>query len=669
MSQIANSDPVTLPAETSPQTSAPTAESTATLKHPLGLYVLFGTEMWERFCYYGMRALLVLFLVEHHGWQPSEANGVFKWYTSLVYLTPLMGGFLADRYLGLRPSIALGGTLMGIGAFLLTQEPLSIFYIGLGLLILGNGFFKPNITTLVGRMYVPGDARRDRAFTIFYMGINLGGLLGPIICGQWLRAHYGFNYGFGATGVAMVFSLLIFVGFRKQVERDVLAAGNTLGKGATVSRESVKARQDQRDEAQPAAKGLTPAIGRAFMMSMGVLFGMLIPVYFIFGFVNGTVPLSGLFMPVAVAVISVLMTVNLLRIKGAARDKSLVIFILFVFQLLFWMAFEQAGNSLTLWAAFHTQRKMAFFNFEPELYQSVNGVFIVIFAPVLAWIWLRLNRVGREPSTPMKMAISMVFIGLSSLAMIGATASENATVSRIPVREVPAGIDLAKFDAGRLSFDAEKHEIVVKGVLPSFVVNDLLKQSSDPKYVESVEAFVRASSSASTEHPVSGKIEGTPADYAPLGAFAAGDATWDSGTLTVKKAIDPPARVALLSEGAPSEWRRALRSLAGESDAARVAGYWLLLSYLLATFGELCISPVGYSMVTKLAPTRFASLFMAVWLLSNSVAQYIGGSIGESWGKVTPTDYFGIFVASSAVGAMLLFLLVRPVRKLMHEVR
>jgi len=685
MSTIAKATPAPLTAQSPAEGSGGSPDGTSSQKHPRGLYVLFGTEMWERFSYYGMRALLVLYLIDHHGWQPSQASSVYKWYTSLVYLSPLIGGFIADRYLGLRLSIVIGATLMGIGQFFLTQEPLSIFYTGIGLLVIGNGFFKPNITTLVGRMYVPGDGRRDGAFTIFYMGINLGGLIAPLVCGQWLRAHYGYHYGFGACGVGMIFSLVTFLVFRKQVERDVLAAGNTLAVGAKIGRESASTakgdaadakggsgkRQHSGDEAKAAAVGLAPMLGRTFSIVTGVLFGVVIPVLFVYRYVQGEVPLTGLFMPVAVAGIAIWMALSLLSIKGASRDKSIVIFILFVFMLLFWMSFEQAGNALNLWAAYHTVRKVVFFDMEAEAYQSLNGVAIVLFAPMFAWLWLRLNRVGREPSTAMKMAISMVLMALSSMAMVGAGVSENGTETRASSEKPPSNLDLSKFDAGRLRFDAGTRELVVRGALASFVVNDLLKQSADPKYVSSVESLVQASDKASAGQPVSAKLEGVPAEYEPLAALAEGQGAWDgaSNTLTVTKPIDPPTRVTLLSEGAPPEWRKPVRELSKKSDVSRVTGFWLLLSYVLATFGELCISPVGLSMVTKLAPTRFASLFMGVWLLSNSVAQYIGGSIGESWGKVTPTNYFSIFVATSMVGAVLLFLLVRPVQRLMHDVR
>src|SRR4029453_15243375 len=177
------------------------------------------TEMWERFSYYGMRALLILYLVDVFAKTPNEASSVYKWYTSLVYLTPLLGGFLADRYLGLRASIITGGVLMAIGPFLMAFNEYTIFLAALAFLIAGNGFFKPNISTLVGKMYHPEDKRKDGAFTIFYLGINLGAGLSPLV-GGWLKDHFvvdgngkghGFHYGFGAAGIGMVIGLVVFL--------------------------------------------------------------------------------------------------------------------------------------------------------------------------------------------------------------------------------------------------------------------------------------------------------------------------------------------------------------------------------------------------------------------------------------------------------------------------
>src|SRR5271157_2102703 len=182
------------------------------LGHPLGLYVLFFTEMWERFSYYGMRALLVLYLVKYLKWSQENASGLYKWYTSLVYLTPLLGGFLADRYLGNKIAVIIGAILMAVGHFLTAFEPLAFFYSALGFLILGNGFFKPNMSTQVGRLYPPNDSRRDGAYTIFYMGINLGAFLSPLACG-WLADNTmgGYHSGFTLAGIGMVAGLVIYL--------------------------------------------------------------------------------------------------------------------------------------------------------------------------------------------------------------------------------------------------------------------------------------------------------------------------------------------------------------------------------------------------------------------------------------------------------------------------
>src|SRR4051812_48356833 len=181
-------------------------------RHPRGLYVLFGAEMWERFSYYGMRALLVLYLTKHLHFERKDALGIYAVYTGLVYLTPLLGGFLADRFLGQRKAILIGGSLMALGHFAMAFEPL--LNLALGLLIVGNGFFKPNISTMVGQLYAKDDPRRDNGYTIFYMGINTGAFLAPLVCGS-LGERVGWHYGFGAAGVGMVLGLVNFLAFQR----------------------------------------------------------------------------------------------------------------------------------------------------------------------------------------------------------------------------------------------------------------------------------------------------------------------------------------------------------------------------------------------------------------------------------------------------------------------
>src|SRR5688572_12799350 len=223
----------------SAQTEEPEVSGKApgVLSHPRGLYFLFTTEMWERFSYYGMRALLVPYMLYYLQFQPAASSSTYKWYTSLVYLTPLLGGFLADRFLGLRMSILIGGVLMAMGQFLLSVESMPAFYLALALLIAGNGFFKPNISTMVGQMYKPGDARRDGAFTIFYMGINLGAFLAPLVCGT-LRQVKGPHWGFAAAGVGMILGIIVFLAGQRRVLADVEAAGNQLKSAAAAAKEA-----------------------------------------------------------------------------------------------------------------------------------------------------------------------------------------------------------------------------------------------------------------------------------------------------------------------------------------------------------------------------------------------------------------------------------------------
>jgi POT family proton-dependent oligopeptide transporter len=671
--------------------------------HPLGLYFLFGTEMWERFSYYGMRALLVLYMIKIHGWQPQDSSSVYKWYTSLVYLTPLLGGFLADRYLGLRTAIIVGGILMAVGHFLMAFEPLPMFYAALAFLIAGNGFFKPNISTLVGKMYRKGDPRRDGGFTIFYMGINLGAFMAPLICGQWLRASYGFHYGFGAAGVGMVIGLVTFLVGQKWIRKAVSEAGNTMEidrpivvPGAPPEAPRLHPLDRPEDNVPPHLLGdhhgggilprernytrtaedetLPPATGSAGIVAKVMPFLMLaiavvVPVRCIYVLATGHDSLKGVFMPIAFSLISGLMGYVLLTIKGAARDKSIVIFVLFFFVVLFWMAFEQAGNALNLWAEFFTQRKLAFFNMEAEAYQSINAIGIVILGPLFAWMWLRLARSGREPSTPLKMAIAMVFVALSFVAMAGAAVFENQGETRVHLAKTALvkSIDITKLDAGRLSYDEAREELVVRGVLASYVVNDVLTKAAAPEYLTSVERLVEETQSAKTTFPYVGKLERVPEGADPSKLDEKLHAKWEDGRLLVTEPVDAANKTKLLGLGAPPEWRQAFETLREKSDSSRVTGFWLFLSYLLATIGELCLSPVGLSMVTKLAPARFASLFMGVWMLASSVAQYAGGSIGESWGQITPSTYFNLFVLSSAIGAVILVVLVYPLKRLMHN--
>ncbi len=642
-------------------------------KHPRGLYVLFVTEAAERFSYYGMRALLVLYLITELAWQPSRASGVYKWYTSLVYLTPLIGGFIADRKLGLRLSIITGGVLMAIGHFLMAFKALPMFYAALAFLIAGNGFFKPNISTLVGKLYKKDDARRDGAFTIFYMGINLGAGLAPWICGEWLRKHYGFHYGFAAAGIVMAASLVVFLLGQKQILKDVAAAGNDLTVGKK-SDEGVKASASEPDEAEPGLGGVAGVLARVYPMLL-IGLSIAVPALFVVRLVRGQAQLLDVLMPALFSGIGGWMGFTLMRIKGAARDKSTVIFVLFCFVVLFWMAFEQAGNALNIWAEVNTDRRLtSTYEYSAEIWQSANAVMIVGFAPLFAMLWTYLIRKKIVVSTPAKMFIAMTFMALSFLAMVGGAIAENRVVSTVELQALPASVkNLGELDAGRMSFDANTHELSVRGVLAPFSVTDALEKTLDPAFKATLDTLEKKTKDATKNAPATFTLTPLPPNFVwPFDAKAAEEVgvAWNGETksITFTAKLDDKAKAALVAAAADPVWRDTLQSLAKQSEKARVGGFWLLLSYLLATLGELCLSPVGLSMVTKLAPARFASVFMGVWLLSSSVAQYVGGSLGEQWGEIPPTDYFWIFVGTSLVGAVVLFVLIRPVRQLMHKV-
>ncbi len=669
-------------------------------KHPRALYFLFGAEMWERFSYYGMRALLVLYLVEHHGWQPHDSSTVYKWYTSLVYLTPLIGGFLADQFLGLRASIVIGGLLMALGHFLMAFEPIPIFYVALACLVAGNGFFKPNMSTLVGKMYKKDDPRRDGAFTIFYMGINVGAGISPIWCAAVREKFGSFHYGFALAGIGMLLGLINFLIGQRTVVRAVSAAGNDLRTMRQIRRDeatapkTLEAKGGYRDAAgeapmevsdddKPRATGIPALLSTAYPWVLLVA-SLALPAYYAWlVHTNVEKPIS-LVMPTAFAIVFMVMgTLLRTKIRGAAKDKSIVIFVLFVFVVLFWMAFEQAGNALNLWAEFFTDRHIGGSSYTAESFQSANPIFILLFAPVFSAAWVMLARRGWEPRTPTKIFIAMLFMALSFAVMVVGAIRENRVVAReaktfvvpkeLAVKDGQLGYQekgtFTPFDAGRLL--VKDGTLESRGVLAHYVVQEMFEKTAPDGWVKWSESLDDATQKAVGATPVTFPIA-APTFKLPLDEKQAKEAgvAWDPSarTLTFTKHADAPVRTSLAAAAPPDDFREAVTTLEEESKSGRTTGIWLLLSYLFATLGELCLSPVGLSMVTKLAPRRFASLFMGVWLLTSSVAQYVGGAIGESWGRIAPIDYFWLFVWTSLAGAAVLLVLVWPLKKLMHEV-
>lgn len=348
-------------------------------QHPKGLYLLFTTEMWERFSYYGMRAILSLYMIKALFYSTAFTSSIYGYYTGLVYLTPLIGGYIADRYWGNRKSIIIGGFLMAMGQFALaissylyTPQPLNtvnsffvfnpqteFFLIGLFLLVFGNGFFKPNISSMVGFLYSDNDGRRDSAFTIFYMGINLGALISPLLIGGFADTGdpTNFMYGFLIAGIGMLFGLVVFV----------------LGKNRLLV------------DPEGKAVGLLP---------------------------------NHKYDPEDC-------NNNDGALTWVEKQRIMVIFILAFFGIFFWAAFEQAGVSLTFLAEQHVDRVVTAINFSipAAWFQSVNPLAILLFAPIFAGLWLKLKDMGKEPSIPLKMAVGLFLLSTGFMVLVFASGS------------------------------------------------------------------------------------------------------------------------------------------------------------------------------------------------------------------------------------------------------
>lgn len=445
-------------------------------KHPPGLYLLFFTEMWERFSYYGMRGLLVLYLTTSFiegglGFDTATASTIYGIFTGLVYFTPTIGGYLADRYLGQRKSIVIGGFTMALGQLVLfSKQQVSFLYLGLALLIIGNGFFKSNISTIVGELYSKNDKRRDGAFTIFYMGINVGSFLAPLICGtiaeKWLATtpngstliHYGFRYGFLAAAVGIIIGQIAFITLSNKYLHDIgkYAVGKTDTKNSSVS-----------------VKPLTKE----------------------------------------------------------EKNRTIVIIVLTAFVVFFWAGFEQAGTSLTMYAQSAVNRTLGSMEIPVTWFQSLNPLFVITFAPILAKVWISLAKKNKDLSIPSKMALGMLLLGSGYILLV----------------------------------------------------------------------------------------------------------------------------LALLSQG-----------VHGTSVTAKASMIWLVGVYFLHTMGELCLSPIGLSMVSKLAPIKLASFLMGVWLSGQFLANIIGNvfiaSHLESLGYL---QIFGSIGVAAIILSLILFSISQKLTKMM----
>lgn len=490
--------------------------------HPAGLRTLFFVELWERFSYYGMRALLILFMTAPLaagglGMATAEAGPVYGMYTAMVYLMALPGGWIADRIIGQRRAVLYGGIIIMLGHVVLAFPGLNTFFAGLVLVVTGTGLLKPNISTIVGKLYAPEDERRDAGFSIFYMGINLGALLAPLVTAslaqeQWFKdvlsgwgiaPETSWHWGFGATAIGMFVGVVWYV-----------IDSRTLGDAGLAPAVSSEAEAG--------------ALRRKFWMGLGLVLAILVVLIGLqaSGVVNFTVArVSDAFG--VVLLLTVLAFFAWLFLSGGwtgeERKRLIVMTVLFVGACIFWSVFEQAGSTLSLFAERSTRNEVFGLSFGSGKWQSVNSLWVVILAPIFAWFWVKLG--SRNPSSPAKFSLGLLFVSLGFLLMV------------------------------------------------------------------------------------------------------------------------PAAQLA--------------------ANGNRVGWWWLLGCYFLHTVGEMCLSPVGLSAMSRLAPARIASLMMGVWFMATSVGSYIGGRVAGVYETLSLPQLFGGVALYGLLFAVILALLVKPIKHML----
>ena len=362
--------------------------------HPAALFTLFMVELWERFSYYGMRALLILYMTANlidggFDFSDGKAYGIYGAYGALVYLTPLIGGYFADKLMGFRKAITLGAILMAMGQFTLFMNNQTTFFIGLALLVVGNGFFKPNISSMVGRFYKDGDKRRDGAFTLFYMGINMGAFLAPLTCGA-IGENEGWQYGFLVAGIGMLVGYVVFLWGQKKghfedigIKPDVELTKPLLG---------------------GIPNKLLPFIVTVVLVAMAWLL------------IKNNDVVDIVLAILAVGIIGYLLF-QASKMEVTAKQRIWVILILLLFTTIFWTFFELAGSALNLFTARNINKNILGFEIRTTFFQSINPLFIMALAPIFSWIWIKMSNSGREPSAPYKFGVGLVLLGFGFLVL------------------------------------------------------------------------------------------------------------------------------------------------------------------------------------------------------------------------------------------------------------
>ncbi|MEK6336858.1 MAG: peptide MFS transporter [Acidobacteriota bacterium] len=557
-------------------TAADTMNSAANIdgvsRHPKGLYVLFGTEMWERFSFYSMLALFTLYMrnpEQGFGWTAAEATSLYAWYLMFVYASPLVGGFIADWKLGYRRAVMIGGLFFMAGHGLLSFRSMTAVYAALTCLVIGNGFFKPNVSTMVGNLYPEGSHLKDRAYNIFYMGINVGAASAPIVM-EIVKQKFGYHPAFAIAAFGMIVSVSILWWFRNLVEN--------------------KARTPEQMPAQEVADVAATAVDAP---------------------------------P-----------------TNASRQKTMdavpewkrisALIVIFLIVIVFWMVFHQNGSTLTYWADDNTD-----WNVSGTISNAINPIWIITLTFPLIWFWGWLDRRGKEPSTPTKMAVGMFLTALSfCILFVAARVGEGSPVD--PNAYASGSFRVTERALNDLRAKGVPEEVLSKLSAPT-VPDATLQRLRSESFGEDLLTKLKSG--------IVGK------------KISPGDGL--SGEQMFMKAVS-----AMVGPEAALTYKDQIMS---ESYLFRVSPVWLILAYMVISLGELMLSPMGLSLVSKVAPIRLRGMMMGGWFVATAIGNKLT-AIGVFWERWMQSNFFIILGMMALIMAFVLLVLLRPLKKAMPGV-
>lgn len=569
------------------------------LGHPAGLFVLFFTEMWERFSYYGMRALLVMFFTASlldggWGWPREHAYAIFGTYTSLVYLSTLLGGYFADNKIGYRYAVVIGALLMTLGHGAMAVETPFFIYLGLTLLVFGSGFFKPNMTSIISEMYKGKDEKKDGAYTIFYMGVNAGAFLGILLCG-YLGEQVGWRWGFGLAGIFMLFGLLQF-----WFAQNIFGNIGTKPVKADTTKIETSANEPKLNPFTSLQLGLIAIAG---LLGISWIFNDPISkisegAYNLFDFSMFGVEGSNLAILSALGLFVLILVIRIPKYDKITRDRMLAVMFFAFITIFFWAIFEQAPSSLTIFARDYTQRVLE--GNSALIFKVVNTLMTVIPLGIITWVlWLLFKKTfAKYTVSNIFLAISFVIIWAISLWMLTVEFEKE-------IAEVPA------------SWFGVLNSLFIIAFAPLF-----------SKWWES-----KYNPNANMKYAIGMVLLGIGMACVAIGASS----------------IEPGAKT------------------------ASVSMIWLILVYFFHTMGELCISPVALSYVSKLVPGRMIAMMFGIWYLAVAIGMKLAGVFGEASEGIAQSEglsYFFWLLTAVAVGLGVISALLYPIiKKLMHGVR